>query len=478
MARVLVLAAVSVAAAVLGALSWPNNRWVVALALAILWATWGAVWMERRAGVAARAEAERRSLERSRSTASLPAEAEDFLATLDTRLELPAEVRTEIRDELSGHLEDSISALETEGLDRDRATREALARLGRPEELARQIRAAHQTTRRLLAGAGGGVFAAGTGVIEGYVFGILIFLMAVFAVGGILAAANLLANSLLHQQFSMIGVPSASAGAAMLAWVPAFVAGRGAARASARTSQRNVRQTGTFWAIAGFAVIGYVVMFRVTALQDWLVAVAEMTIPVSFAAGAVLKTESEWPRLGGWTKFAMLSMVVVLSALLGLVAGSWSVSTTSGGSWQDPGTEDASYDRVAPAWPSLLVDGNDGNAYQPTIDLTWHVGHPSALAAFSGLRFEVWRAIRFPEAPDWVDAYVPDPGYSAPVATQATSPSETLESSFDMSHSKWTQWLVFLTGVGPDGIRYRLARPLSAPTVFSGTVWDWISAGN
>jgi uncharacterized membrane protein len=478
MARVLLLAAVSVAAAVLGALALPNARGLVALALAILWITWGAIWMDRRARVAAKAEAERRSLERSRSTASLPAEAEDFLATLNATLELPAEVRTEIRDELSAHIEDSISALETEGLDRDRATREALARLGRPEELARQIRAAHQTTRRLLAGAGGGIFAAGTGVIEGYVFGILIFLMAVFAVGGILAAANLLGNSLLHQQFSMISVPSASAGGAMLAWVPAFVAGRRAARASARASQRTVRQTGTFWAIAGFAVIGYVVMFRVTALQDWVVAVAEMAIPVSFAAGAVLKTESEWPRLGGWTRFAMLWMVVVLPAL-GLVAGTWSVSTTSGGgSWQDPGTEAASYDRVAPAWPSLLVDGNDRTVYEPTIDLTWHVSHPSALAAFSGLRFEVWRATRFPEAPEWAFVDVPDPGYSAPVATQATSPSETLVSHFDMSHSKWTQWLVFLTGVASDGIRYRMAPPLSTPTVFSGAVWDWISAGN
>lgn len=88
MARVLVLAAVSVAAAVLGALSWPDARWLVALALAIVWATWGAVWMDRRAAVAARAEAQRRGLERSRSTASLPAAAEEFLATLaGTRLE-------------------------------------------------------------------------------------------------------------------------------------------------------------------------------------------------------------------------------------------------------------------------------------------------------------------------------------------------------------------------------------------------------
>jgi hypothetical protein len=62
MARVLLLAAGSVAAAVLGALALPNARGLVALALTILWITWGAIWMDRRARVTAKAEAERRSI--------------------------------------------------------------------------------------------------------------------------------------------------------------------------------------------------------------------------------------------------------------------------------------------------------------------------------------------------------------------------------------------------------------------------------
>src|ERR1035437_10478369 len=79
-------------------------------------------------------------------------------------------------------------------------------------------------------------------------------------------------------------------------------------------------------------------------------------------------------------------------------------------------------------------------------------------SAFSGLRFEVWRATRFPEAPDWAFVYVPDPGYSAPIATQATAPSETLVWHFDMNHSKRTQWLAFLTGVRPGGLRSQIRR--------------------
>jgi len=45
-----------------------------------------------------------------------------------------------------------------EGLDEERAAAEAIARLGRPEALARDLEAARRTTRRLLAGAAGGVF--------------------------------------------------------------------------------------------------------------------------------------------------------------------------------------------------------------------------------------------------------------------------------------------------------------------------------
>jgi uncharacterized membrane protein len=456
---------------------WPEQRWLTALTLAIAWAIGGAVWMDRRAGVAARAEALRYGLEPRPSVASLPADAEGFLATLDRSLDLPANVRSEIHDELSCHLEDSIAALQAEGLESDRATREALARLGRPEELARQIRKAHQTTRRLLAGAGGGVFSAGVGVVQGYILGIVIFLTAAIAMVVLVGPAiNLVTSKLLNVQLAVPNIASPSVFGAVLAWVPAFIAGRRAVQASAQASQRTVRQVGRWWAVAGVLAIGYVLMFQLTVQEDWLVVAAELAIPIAFAAGALLKTEAHVPRVGGWTRMALLSLVLVVP-VLGL-SGGMSVQGGQSGIWQSSGRESLAYDRVAPAWPEALVIQDGAEIDRPIIDLSWHAEDPALVARFRDLRFEAWRAVKFAEAPDWVGLFVPDTRYSAPFATEpAATDNGAMQSRFDMSHVRTSQWLIFLTGVGPNGVRYRLSyNNPSVTTTFSGTVWDWLTA--
>ena len=88
------------------------------------------IWLDRRS---ARREAKERAVEASAARRELPPAAAEFLSAVEGNLDMPGPVRAEIRIELSDHLEDSIAALESEGLDGDRATREALARLGRPE---------------------------------------------------------------------------------------------------------------------------------------------------------------------------------------------------------------------------------------------------------------------------------------------------------------------------------------------------------
>ena len=77
-----------------------------------------------------------------------------YLDRMTTELRLPAADVAEVRAELADHLHDSIASLEAEGFEPERAIREALGRLGPPAALGRQLRAAHQSTRRLLAGAG------------------------------------------------------------------------------------------------------------------------------------------------------------------------------------------------------------------------------------------------------------------------------------------------------------------------------------
>jgi len=105
----------------------------------------------------------------------LPREVEEYLGHLDGALSLPDEVRADIAAEMAGHFRDSIAAIVAEGLDRERAAREAMARMGNPTELAAELSRAHRTTRRLLAGAAGGVFHGALGVAVGSLAGLAAF---------------------------------------------------------------------------------------------------------------------------------------------------------------------------------------------------------------------------------------------------------------------------------------------------------------
>jgi hypothetical protein len=444
---------------------------IVGLLLVFALAIAGAAWLDRRS---ARKEALRNAAAQ-RTGAALPPDAEGFLARLDDRLGLPVDICSEIHAELGDHLEDSIAALEAEGLDRERATREALARLGRPEELARQLRSAHHTTRRLLAGAGGGIVSAGIGVIQGYMLGFAFFVVASIALGTLLKpVVDYVTGSLLNMSEEQAGQSLSYMFLPMLTWPAAFLAGRRAVKSSARASHRTVRQVGWWWAIAGVAVIGYVVLFRLTIQQSWPAVFALMVIPLAFAGGALIKTGSGLPRIGWRTQAAMLAALLVV-----LVGGVMFATATgsSGRSWGSSGEETLAYDRVAPEWPDVVLTSGSSNDYEPVISFDYEVDSASALAAFHDLRFEAWRGENYAKAPDWVGLFVPDTRYSTPFATEPLIVKNgTIQARFDMSHVRANRWLIFVTGVASDGVRYRLNYPDSITTTFSGTAWDWLTA--
>jgi hypothetical protein len=415
----------------------------------------------------------------------LPAAAGDYLDTLDRSLELPAEVRAEIREELADHLVDSIESIETEGLDRERATREALARLGRPEDLARQLRRAHQTTRRLLAGAAGGVFQTGFGFLGGLFIGTWLVLLG-------LLAGSLLVNGLLKLPIDLLAaylprfttdskdLVANSAEVALAACVAAAIAARQGVRAFCQYSQRTLRSVARWWALAGALVLAWLVLFVVTADQSWLTVVIELAIPVCFAAGALLKVGSRWTLALG--RMVLVGLLATLVSGLLLAAGpAVSGSDGQGGAWNiDPLVRE--FDRVAPAWtanqPEYQFGGAGGccdSMVSPAVEID-----AAYLAQFHGIRFEVWRAVPWSGAPDWAGQYTIDPGSDGPYATAAADISgDVLRAEIDLRHVRTARWLVFLTGVGPDGTRYRLL-PIGdqAQSVFSGTVWDWLTAGN
>jgi hypothetical protein len=463
--------------AVLGFASIGNSQAGIFLLLLLLVGIIAlAIWLDRRS---AHRDALAEAFGRRDQPGPLPTAAQAYLSTLDGALRLPPEIRTEINAELSDHLADSIAAIEAEGLDRDRATREALARLGRPEELARQLRQAHQTTRRLLAGAAGGVFQAGIGAIWGYIFGIAIFfLIVIVASTALKPPLDFLAARLSQLQIDQQALATTSAMGAAVAWVAAFVAGRRSVQALMRSSRRTAAQVGRWWALGGFAALAWFVTFVVTAQQSWLVVPLVLMVPVAFAAGVLFRTEGELPFARSRVP-AILAVAIAVILPVAIFAGA---SMGTSGSSQDWGTdyakESIAFDRVAPAWDGdAIVSSGGGTLNVPVIDRTWSVLDPAGLAGFRDLRFEAWRAVQFSSAPDWLEDYIPAPGYSAPFAIQpAVVSGDSLSVRFDMSHVRTSRWAIFLTGIGPDGVRYRLGLPDSVPTAFSGTVWDWLTA--
>jgi hypothetical protein len=423
----------------------------------------------------------------------LPAAAADFLDQLDADLRLPARDSIEIQEELTAHLEDSIASLMAEGLDEERAASEAVARLGRPEALARDLEAARRTTRRLFAGAAGGVFQAGVGALWGFFVGYLTLLLAVVVAALLLTTVAKPPVDFLAAHLPAFDTDSNDLGlnAIFVAFVLVFAAWFGARRAVRTTyqvSRRDVGQVRTVWAVGGgIGLLGFV-LFVYSAQQTWLAVAAELGIPTAFVLGA-LKFDWKGPiHLPLW---AMLS-IVVLSVVLPVVL-LIPVSTSGGSSGgplpeplqTGPSAAEVAYDRVAPLWGSNsgeVLGFDSGTIEQQSIfDMRYsHLNGP-ALNQFSNIRLEVWHGTSLPKAEAAYDPeLVPDPSYRAPFLSRSLSPTADghLQIHLDLSKVRANEWVIFITATGPDGHRYRLSYPESFWSTFHGTALDWLTASD
>jgi hypothetical protein len=421
---------------------------------------------------------------------SLPAEGQAYLRQIDSSLELPASDRADIRAELADHVTDSIAAIKAEGMDEEHATHEALARLGSADEMARQLRRAHQSTRRALAGAAGGVFEAGVGVVWGTTLGFLLGFLGYVAVG-------ILVSAVLRGPIDLVAarLPRFETDSYRLAFNSAFYAGVlafacwMAARRGVRTthllSRRSIRVSSLLWAAVGGGALTWIVLFVYVAQQTWLTVAVELTIPIAFAFGALFRVDRPIRvRFQKPLSVLVVLAVVVLPVLL-LAVTSWSGESSSSYA-VDMTAQMQAWDRVAPAWGNWETSGppvssNSGDhADIGVINETYEIGDPAALASLHDLRFELWRAVRYPAAPQEDDHdLIPDPAYPAPYAAAPAVVSDGyLVAHFDVSRVKTDRFLLFVIGTGPDGHRYRLTWPDPYFTTFSGTVWDWLTAGS
>lgn len=408
-----------------------------------------------------------------------------YLDRMGAELALPAADVAEVKAELADHLHDSIASLEAEGFEPKRAISEALGRLGPPAELGRQLRAAHQSTRRLLAGAGGGVFAAGGGFVLGYLGGIALALLgflAVFVVAALLALIGVrvpdltrhdggnTVNSLLYVAALAMAVATAT---------------RYAVRTSAGLSRRAPRTVAVFWAVAGAIVFGWLAIFGMRGPQSWPSVALELCIPLVAVASAFVRIDRPMPHVGRW---AVIVTAISLALLfLGTVA--FSVSSSSGSAAPDlvvcPESDqstscqpDLGFEAVAPMAPAEWLPegtftgggwGSDpasgGTRVNDTID-------GQTLLNWTDLRYEAWHTVPMDE-PGLIDTR-----YSTPFAVQpAVLNGNSFSAVFHFERLRdATWWMVFLTGVGPDGHRYRVTGGGGGNSYFNGSAWDWLTA--
>jgi hypothetical protein len=409
--------------------------------------------------------------------------AEDYLTTVDARLEMPDWLRADIYTELSDHMRDSIAAIESEGLDADRAAGEALARLGSPEELASQLRRAHQTPRRLLAGAAGGIFQTGVGFIYGWFAGFLLYLVgAIFATllvtGPLKAPIGVVAGLLPNFSTDSTDLATNSVLTDLMPCVAAWIAGRRGAHAFADSSRRA---PAPLWGVAGGAILALLALFVVDAQQSWLSVSVELLIPLAFVAGTLIRFERGFAV--PWGRVALAGVVISIVSGVALFAATGVSGTNVAPEAVEISPLVAQFDRVAPWWKETkpLFEGG-GSGYGGDMANESVTLDAAFLASFHDIRFEFWRTIPWPGAPtgNEMGLQSTDERNPAPIRIAAAKQTDgNLTASFDLRHCRSNHWLIFLTAIGPDGQRYRLLpMPDDFHSTFSGTVWDWLTASN
>ena len=395
-----------------------------------------------------------------------------YLDRMSGVLRLPAGDVAEVRAELSDHLADSIASLEAEGLDRERATREALARLGSADELGRHLRHAHQSTRRLLAGVGGGVVAGTGGVLLGYL-GAMAVTVAVALVLG-------LAVALLTALLTAIGVPFPDLTydrTEMIAGSLAIAAGTGtrfAIRTSAGLSRRTPRSMAVPWAIAlgiGFSCLA---VFGIRGPQGWPDVIVELCIPVVAVAAATVQIDRPMPHVGRWGVAIVVISVIGIGFLFGAVGSASPMWVQTDDAWYMHA--DIAGPMAPSAWlpetglSSRIGESGDGATQARCVLNTTTTPIATALANWHDIRGEAWHGTLGLES---LDTH-----YSSPFAIEpADIQNDAIVASFhfDLMRHAGAYWL-FLTGVGPDGRRYVLSQGGGGVASFYGSVWDWLTA--
>jgi hypothetical protein len=366
------------------------------------------------------------------------------------------------------------------------AERAALDRLGPPGRLADELTSARRSPRRLLAAAGAGTWAAVSGVIYGYVFGLLV-----------LSAASivtvLLATGLHLFGGSWGSLLDTSAMTLLALGVGSYAAGlKVTPVVAARTGYRIRTARRVTTALGGALILGYALVGWSGTLT-WPAIAILLSLPGWFVLGAWRATDASFPSRQWRLRIIGLALVIVP---LALIMGMSVQPQSSGSITSDPN----GVGRIGLPTPEAVAAAQDiGQGSAKAGGFVWIstvVRDPAVIAGWRDLRVEAWRGI----SKDGVDPRVVpvlDPAARGPFAVgpariepPGQMPFGTWSSSnavpngsvqlsgsvtIDRSPSLTFAWLA-ITGVGPDGRRYIINGPSFESTAFNGTAWDWLTA--
>lgn len=386
-----------------------------------------------------------------------------YLAELDELLPVPSARRAEIIEELRTHLDDAVADAIERGLPTDRAEADAEARLGAPAQLARELVRPEQSTWRLLAAAGAGV-RAGVGMwVYGYLFALLLIL-----VGFVLSAVLVQLTARLFSVNISIAIDGGwnSALTAGAIAVGLYCAGR-AATDAVSVASRRLRAQVRPWVVGVGTLTAAAILLLVADLpQNWPSVIALSIAPLAVAVGSYRPNLVPRRFAVPWPVIVALLLLIPLG-LLASAVGNGAGSATQASpqpNWEVVGQRwnpGAANQIGSSGWSS------DGRA----VTATWELGTPAAIAGLRDLRIEAWRAD--PDEIGRLDTRWNEPFAVAAAQRDGTTITGTVVTTNEPSVSGWT---LFLTGIGPDGLRYIVAGGDGGNSTFTGSVWDWVVA--
>ncbi len=401
-----------------------------------------------------------------------------YLAAVAAELRLPEPWAGEVRAELAAHLADGIEDSVARGMTPDDAAETVIERLGPADSLARRLRGAHQTPRRLAAGIAGGTVAAVGGIIRGTILGYGLAL----SIAMVVVVCIMLLQRLTGVRVELAGVPSASWADSL--WVTAvacgaLVAARAATRTVANGSRRDARQLGRWLAVPGVIAIGTWVLFGVSVVLSWPAVIALLAVPVAFAAGALVAIDRAGPRIRRAHVVTVFALCIVLPTTVGLLLVGSATTTTLEAVGSGPY---ASFDELwraqgmdvigRPAPPSMAeVIGDSGERLSDGVaTVQVEVRSTAALIGWTDLRLEAWRmtAVGLAVAP----------GQTAPFASAHLNLiDDHLTGAVRVDGTRDVDiYGLVVVGTSPAGVRHLLWGPNGLQTAFRGTVWDWFTA--